>query len=62
MLIEDLEQIARKDPDKDSKPAIVPKEVIKEKLGRSPDVGDAIMLRMHFELNQESFGVARKGW
>lgn len=50
MLIEDLEQIKIKDIDKDGKLAIIPKEEIKESLGRSTDFSDAIMMRMYFEI------------
>lgn len=44
--------IKRKDPDKDSKLAILSKEDIKLNIGRSPDVCDAIMMRMYFELEK----------
>lgn len=54
MLIEDLEHIKVKDIDKDGKILIIPKEEIKENLGRSPDLGDALMMRMFFEFQQES--------
>ena len=50
LLIEDLEQIKRKDPDKDGKLMLVPKEEIKERLGRSTDYGDSAMMRMLFEV------------
>jgi len=50
MIVEDLEQIKVKDIDKDGKIAIIPKEDIIESLGHSPDVGDAMMMRMYFEL------------
>lgn len=50
-IIEDLEQIAQKDIDKDGKIQLVPKEEMKESLGRSTDYGDAIMMRMIFELS-----------
>ena len=50
LLIEDLEQIKKKDPDKDGKLALVPKEEMKERLGRSTDYGDAFMMRMLFEV------------
>jgi hypothetical protein len=50
MIVEDLEQIKVKDIDKDGKIAIIPKEDIIENLGHSPDVGDAIMMRMYFTL------------
>jgi len=50
MLIEDLEQIREKDADKDNRIAIIPKEQIKESLGRSTDFSDSMMMRMYFEL------------
>lgn len=50
LIIEDLEQIKKKDPDKDGRLAVTPKEEIKENIGRSPDFGDAMMMRMYFEL------------
>lgn len=52
MLIEDLEQIKQKDPGKDQPLRILTKEEIKETLGRSTDVGDAMMMRMYFVLNK----------
>ena len=45
-LISDLEQIKQKDPDKDQPLRIVSKEEIKAMIGRSTDVGDAVMMRM----------------
>lgn len=50
-IIEDLEQVKRKDPDKDGKVYITPKEEVKENLGRSPDFGDGLMMRAYFEAN-----------
>ena len=50
MIIEDLEQIKWKDPDKDNKVAVTPKEEIKENIGRSPDFGDCMMMRMFFDV------------
>lgn len=49
-LIEELEQVKSKDLDKEGKLKIVPKEEVKEKLGRSPDYADALMMRMYFTL------------
>ena len=51
LLIEDLEQIKQKDPGKDQPLRILTKEEIKENLGRSTDIGDALMMRMYFEIN-----------
>ena len=50
LLSEELEQVKRKDVDKDGKLGIVPKDKVKEILGRSPDISDALMMRMYFEL------------
>lgn len=50
-LNEELEQIKRKDVDKDGKFSVIGKDVIKEKLGRSPDWADTLMMRMRFELD-----------
>jgi len=55
ILIEDLEQIKRKDPDKDTKMQIVPKDEMKEKLGRSPDFSDCMMFRMYFEIKKSDY-------
>ena len=45
---EELEQVKRKDVDKDGKLSIIPKEQVKQVLGRSPDFSDAMMLRMYY--------------
>lgn len=52
---EEMEQIKMKDIDKDGKLTIVPKDVIKEKIGRSPDDWDSIMMRYIFELTPKFF-------
>jgi phage terminase large subunit len=52
-IIEELEQIKGKDVDKDGKRKIVSKNEIKEKLGRSPDYADALMMRLWFEIAKE---------
>lgn len=49
-IIEDLTTIKQKDPDKEAKLRLVPKEEIKEDLGRSPDAGDTFIMRMLFEV------------
>lgn len=49
-LTEELEQVKQKDMDKDGKKAIIPKEKIKEIIGRSPDLSDMLAMRMYFEL------------
>lgn len=63
MIVEDLEQIKVKDIEKDGKLLIVPKEEIIENLGRSPDVADALMMRMIFEFKHKTkhmiFGIKK---
>ncbi|MEK0335832.1 MAG: hypothetical protein QQN41_00145 [Nitrosopumilus sp.] len=53
LLLEDLEQIKQKDPGKDQPLRILTKEEIKETLGRSTDIGDAMMMRMYFIVSPE---------
>ena len=53
LLIEDLEQIKQKDADKDTKLKVISKDEIKEHIGRSTDIGDAVMMRMFFELRPQ---------
>lgn len=50
LVIEELEQVRQKDMDGDGKKGVVPKDKVKEILGRSPDFADAIMMREYFEL------------
>lgn len=49
-IIEDLEQVAQKDIDKDGKIKLIGKEEIKLMIGRSPDYSDALMMRCYFDL------------
>ena len=53
-LIEELEQVKSRDLDKDGKLKIITKEEVKERLGRSPDFSDMLMMRMWFELQMIS--------
>lgn len=53
-IIQELEQVKRHNIDKDGKLAIIPKEKVKELLGRSPDFSDALMMRMYFELEPKT--------
>jgi len=54
LLVEELEQLKRKDPDKEGKLEIEPKELMKEALGRSPDLADVMIMRMFFEFTHPS--------
>lgn len=50
--IEEAEQLKRKDPDKEGKLEIEPKDKMKELLGRSPDILDTAIMRMFFEFEK----------
>lgn len=50
LLNEDLEQVRQKEVDSDKKKGVMPKDKVKEILGRSPDYSDGMMMREVFEL------------
>lgn len=50
LIIQEMEQVKMKQLDSDMKKGLIPKHIVKEKLGRSPDFWDAIMMRIYFEL------------
>jgi len=50
LIIEEFEQVKQKLLDSDMKKGLMPKDKIKEAIGRSPDFWDAILMRMWFEL------------
>jgi len=55
IIIEELTSLLReKNIDSDGKKQIIPKEKVKEDLGRSPDVGDTLIYRAWFEIKKES--------
>lgn len=47
-IVQELEQVKRHNVDKDGKLSVLPKEKVKEILGRSPDFADSLMMRMWF--------------
>lgn len=49
-LIEELDQVKQQNVDQDKKLSILPKDKVKDILGRSPDLSDALALRMFFEI------------
>jgi len=53
-ITEELEQVKQHNMDKDAKKQVLPKDEVKEMIGRSPDISDALMMRMYFELSPES--------
>lgn len=52
MIIEDLQQLKKKDMPIESPLQLIPKEEVKEALGRSPDFSDMMLMRMIFELEK----------
>lgn len=55
-IVQELEQVRKKDNDLDRKVAIVSKAEVKQAIGRSPDFTDAMAYRMLFELKSASSG------
>ncbi|MGR3218812.1 MAG: phage terminase large subunit [Candidatus Anammoxibacter sp.] len=51
-ITEELEVIKQKDIDKDNKMAIIPKDKVKELIGRSPDYSDCLMMRFFLDLKK----------
>tara|TARA_R100001244_G_scaffold19724_4_gene20565 strand:+ start:73 stop:1380 length:1308 start_codon:yes stop_codon:yes gene_type:complete len=51
-IIMEFEMVKQHDVDKDNKLMITPKDKIKQLLGRSPDIADALIMRYYFELNK----------
>lgn len=50
---EELEQVKQHNMDKDGKKQIIPKERVKETLGRSPDFSDMIAMRVYFDIQEK---------
>jgi hypothetical protein len=57
-IIQELEQVKQYNMDKDGKRAIMPKDKVKEVLGRSPDFSDTLMMREWFDLSPRLSWVA----
>lgn len=53
MVVEEMEQVKQKDVDSEGKKSVMPKDLVKEALGRSPDYWDTIMMREFFELKPQ---------
>ena len=49
IIIEELEQVKQKSIDNDAKKGIIPKDKVKQLIGRSPDFSDTLAMRMFFE-------------
>ncbi|MHA1400140.1 MAG: phage terminase large subunit [Candidatus Heimdallarchaeaceae archaeon] len=52
-IVQELQQIKRKITPDDSKLQLVPKQDIKDAIGRSPDYSDMMMMRMAFDVKKE---------
>jgi phage terminase large subunit len=50
LIIQELEQVKQYNMDKDGKKQVLPKDKVKELIGRSPDFSDTLMMREYFEL------------
>jgi hypothetical protein len=59
LIIEELEQVKQKNLDSDLKKGVIPKEKIKELLGRSPDFADTLMMRKYFDVVHNEPGRAK---
>jgi hypothetical protein len=57
-IIKELEQVKQHNMDKDGKRQVLPKDKVKELIGRSPDYADALMMREYFELKPRLSWVA----
>jgi len=51
-IIQELEQVKRDKIDMDGKLSVIPKDKVKENIGRSPDFSDMLMMRMYFEVKK----------
>lgn len=51
-IAQDLQQMKRRDADKEGKLKVTKKEDMKVALGRSPDCGDTLMMRSYFDLRE----------
>ena len=55
LITEDLEQIKSYNLDDDKKLKVMPKDEVKEHIGRSPDYGDCMVMRMFFEVSGQNY-------
>jgi phage terminase large subunit len=58
-IIQELEQVKQHNMDKDGKKAIIPKDKVKELIGRSPDYSDTLMMYEWFGLGKQYTWVAK---
>ena len=53
LIVQELEQVKQHKMDMDGKKMVVPKDKVKELIGRSPDFSDTLMMRMWFDLKPQ---------
>ena len=61
-IVQELEQVKQKKLDSDMKKGVIPKDHVKELIGRSPDFADALMMREAFELLPKFVFKPREEW
>jgi hypothetical protein len=61
-IVQELEQVKQKKLDSDMKKGVIPKDQVKELIGRSPDFADALMMREAFELMPKFVFKPREEW
>lgn len=54
LIVQELEQLKRKDVDKDGKLSIIGKDIVKQNIGRSPDYRDMMLMRSCFDLKPKA--------
>lgn len=59
--IEEHEYIKNYSVDKDQKLRVLPKEKVKEMIGRSPDITDALMMRVVFDIKPKGLKIEKHG-
>ena len=59
LISEEMEAVKLVEMDKDGKVKLLPKDKVKELIGRSPDDWDSIMMRYYFELTHKGFSGLR---
>jgi phage terminase large subunit len=57
-IVQELEQVKQHNMDKDTKRQVLPKDKVKELIGRSPDFSDTLMMREWFEIGTQYTWVA----
>lgn len=53
MIMEELSNIREKDADRDTRIRLERKDILKNKIGRSPDYADALAMRMVYEVGDD---------